>query len=109
MEMVLQTQVLKDVAVLQQKLYVPLAMATTHRAVEFRELPLGLLRFDLVDPKTPPFSKRYRLVVHHGGAWVSLPRPWLQDRNAADGDIVTLYQDGDHCYVRHQKPEPVCR
>jgi hypothetical protein len=110
METILQEQTIKDVTALQQKLYLPLPMVREVPPmwlVEFRERPAGLIQLVFVDHKTPAFSKRYRVVRHHGSAWVSVPRTWLQHRNAKDGDTFVLFEEDGALYLRHQK-EPAC-
>jgi hypothetical protein len=57
---------------------------------EFKELRGGVLELRIVDPRSATKSKRYRIVRHHGSSWVSVPRPWLRDRAARNGDEVEL-------------------
>ena len=111
METILQEQTVKDVERIQQKLYLPLSKVREVPpiwCVEFREKPAGLMQVLLVDPRTKPFSKRYQIVRHHGSAWVSVPRTWLQHRNAKDGDRFVLFEQDGQMFLRHQKQEPVC-
>jgi hypothetical protein len=76
---------------------------------EFKELRGGVLQLHIVDPRSPQRAKRYRVVRHHGSAWVSVPRPWLRDRSARDGDEVELLAsaDPDAMYFRFIRKVPL--
>lgn len=96
--MVIRTQCLENVDSLQQKLYLPLAWARKWGdvwnadpcVVEFKDIVGGSVEVQAVNPKLPPTSKRYKVVEHHGSAWVSVPRSWLQMRNARSGDSLRM-------------------
>lgn len=112
MATILREQVIRDGGKLQQKLYLPLSLVNDYSpiwCIEFHEKPAGLVQVVFVNPREPAFSKRYRVVRHHGSAWVSVPRTWLQHLDAQDGDKVVLFEDDGKLFLRHQKQEPVCR
>lgn len=71
---------------------------------EFDEMPDGSLRVRIVNPKTEQLSKRYRVVHHHRSTMLSLPRFWLRDRLAAQGDILDVVDQGLCVIVTLQKP-----
>lgn len=76
-------------------LYLPLALADSlpkAYLAEFKQLSANQLRLSFVDPATPARAKRYKVVRHNSGAWVSVPRPWLRDRSARKSDVLHVTQ-----------------
>jgi hypothetical protein len=102
------TLVCEDVESKQQLMHLPLDFVRRYPEsyeAEFKDVRGGLLVMRIVDPRSPQKAKRYRVVRHHGGAWVSIPRPWLRDRSARDGDEVELLasNEPDVFYIRLNK------
>lgn len=86
----------------QQLLLLPLDFVrqyTEDSLVEFKQVEKGVLALRMVDPKTPQRERRYKIVRHHGSAWVSIPRPWLRDRNAKDNDEIEVWSTLDDCNI----------
>lgn len=92
------TVVVKDIDTKQQLLMLPMTFVRRHDSgslVEFTELDVNTLALALVDPRTPLTAKRYKLVVHNGGAQVSVPRSWLRNLSVKDGDSIELCESPD--------------
>jgi hypothetical protein len=99
----------------QQLMHLPLDYVRTFPesyVAEFVERGGGIMEMSVVDPRKPARARRYTIVRHHSGAWVSVPRLWLRDKGAKDGDSVSLYQPEDQTDRRlylqlHKQPRPV--
>jgi hypothetical protein len=76
----------------QTLLYLPKDIGGIPReyVAEFTYPKVDALELTLVDPDTPARERRYQVVRHHGGVWTSVPRPWLRDRSARDGDYLRI-------------------
>lgn len=110
--MVVSSQVVRNVEPLQTKLYLPLEWARSLPAkaeIVFKECSFQRLLMTAVNPKTTPaLVKRYKVVLHHGSAWVSVPKSWLQDRSVRNGDRLAIILDGGKYYVTYErKPKAV--
>jgi hypothetical protein len=106
------TLVCADVDHKQQLMHLPMDFVRRYPPsyeAEFKPIPNGLLSLRIVDPRSTAMVKRYRVIRHHGGAWVSVPRPWLRDRSARDGDEIELLAVADEAeifYIRfNRKPK----
>jgi hydrogenase maturation factor len=61
---------------------------------EWEEVDVTLLRLTFRDPKTMAMNKRYRIVRNNTGAcWTSVPRSWLRNIGARQGDELVLIKD----------------
>lgn len=77
----------------QPLLYFPadwLANFPANHVGQFRQISTKEMELELVDPKSPARAKRYKIVRHNGGAWVSIPKPWLRDQSAKKGDTIRI-------------------
>jgi hypothetical protein len=97
------TLVLSDIDTKQTLLYLPLdtarAVPSAYQA-EFNQQPkLDIIELTFVDPNTPARAKRYKVVRHNGSIWTSVPRPWLRDRSARNGDSLMVTQASPLLYA----------
>lgn len=81
-----------------------------NHGVTFQEIAQNALMVQMVGPHEQAFNKVYRLVTHHGSGWVSVPRRWLRNVGAREGDRLDVYStiDPKILVVKH-RPAPVQR
>lgn len=95
----------------QQRLRLPpkfVQQYPEHYEAEFDFPRVDTLSLRIVDPQSPARQKRYGIARQKGSYAVSLPRPWLQDVSARDGDTVELCKSDDTpdiLYVRFKRKE----
>jgi hypothetical protein len=102
--------VLKNSDKQQQLLHLPwewVLCYTEDSEADFREVQRGVLKLELLDKTVKARDKRYKVVRHNGAGWTSLPRTWLRDRKAKDGDTVELWfsDNATRLYVILKKRE----
>jgi hypothetical protein len=103
---ILKSLTIKDVDGRSQLMMIPKAYVDAHPPdwlAEFGELGQHTLRLTLVDPESRERTKRYTITNAHGARHVGIPRLWLQDRSARDGDVLDLIDDDGELFVRLTK------
>jgi hypothetical protein len=109
---ILRVHTLEDVETKQQRLRLPPEYVSgypeTHEA-EFTFPSVTVIVMRMVDPASPAMAKRYNIARQNGSYAVSIPRIWLHDLSAKDGDKVELCQDAsggsDYLYLRFKRKD----
>ena len=100
---------LEDVYTKQQRVRLPpkfMRQFPDHYEAEFNFPRVNLISLQIVDPQTPARAKRYGVARQNGSYAVSIPRPWLHDVSARDGDEIELCRSDetpDTLYLRFKR------
>jgi hypothetical protein len=91
-----------DLDVEQERVALPTdyVLQQQYSTVEIWERPGHVIELKFVNPKTLPNQKRYKLVEHKRSYLLSLPRPWLKNRLARTGDLLTVHIDNGQLYIQ---------
>jgi hypothetical protein len=88
----------ENVDVRQTLLILPAAFMKLHVAgcvAQFQEIGNNQVLVRLLGPGERLLFKAYKLVTSHEASWTSIPRGWLRNIGARQGDKLDLYETPD--------------